>query len=340
MSLSSCPACGGRTFIAAVPAAALRQEVRERNRFIHARLKHEASRAELKDLTDFMHDGRAELFLCSACGLLLRDEGESRAAADYEEDPNDPDLMAQVYDRYVQAFRRKADAWRARLRPHASVIELGSHLGAFLQAAEEWNWRPVGLDIGHDTSSFARSRGLTVRRETIEDTKIRAGSADAVLIWNCFEQLPYPGSTLAAARRLLGRHGLLVLRVPNAKAYTDLRAGRSHFSRRTLAWNNLLGFPYLYGYTVETLSRLVRRHGFEPVRGFNSELLTLPFPEPSDRLTTEQMRASRAAAIYSTRTTAAGETLTGPWIEIAFRKQEEVLRREPALDLKFLQRAA
>jgi hypothetical protein len=52
------------------------------------------------------------------------------------------------------------------------------------------------------------------------------------------------------------------------------------------------------------------------------------------------MRASRAAAIYSTRTTAAEETLTGPWIEIAFRKQEEVLRREPALDLKFLQRAA
>lgn len=29
-----------------------------------------------------------------------------------------------------------------------------------------------------------------------------------------------------------------------------------------LAWNNLLGFPYLYGYTPRTLERLLASHGF------------------------------------------------------------------------------
>ena len=29
--------------------------------------------------------------------------------------------------------------------PAPNVIELGPHLGSFLQTAEEWDWRPVGV---------------------------------------------------------------------------------------------------------------------------------------------------------------------------------------------------
>src|SRR4051794_6640148 len=162
MQLSSCPACGGRILLSAVSAADLRQEVRERNDFIYTRLRRRASRQELKDLTDFMHDGDASIVVCHRCGLLLRSEDQTRATGSYEEDPNDPDLMQHVYSRYVEAFRARTEAYRDRLSPHASVVELGSHLGGFLQVAEEWNWRVIGLDIGRDTSGFARHQGLTV----------------------------------------------------------------------------------------------------------------------------------------------------------------------------------
>ena len=336
MPLSSCPACGGGNFMAAVSAAALTWEVEQRNHFVHSRLKRKASRAELKDLTDFMHDGPAQLVTCAACGLLLRNETDVRATASYEEDPNDPDLMAHVYPRYVEAFRNKSEAYKDRLRPGASVIELGSHLGAFLQAGEEWNWRPVGLDIGYDTSDFARRHGLTVRRETIEDTRIPAGSADAVFIWNCFEQLADPASTLRAAWRLLARHGLLVLRVPNGAFYLERRSNDDG----ALEWNNLLAFPYLHGYSAETLNRAVRRHGFEPVRGFNSELITMPFPDPSSAVTAEQIANSTRVGEWSSYTTAERRTLTGPWIEVIYRKRDEVQRCQPKLDLRFMERAA
>ena len=322
--------------MAAVSAAALAQEVEQRNHFVSSRLNRKASRAELKDLTDFMHDGPARLVVCATCGLLLRDEADVRATASYEEDPNDPDLMQHVYPRYVGAFRNKADAYRDRLQPGASVIELGSHLGAFLQVGEEWNWRPVGLDIGYDTSEFARRQGLTVRRETIEDTRIPAGRADAVFIWNCFEQLGDPGATLNAAWRLLTRHGLLVLRVPNGAFYLGQRLN----GQGALEWNNLLGFPYLHGYTTGTLNRVVRRHGFEPVRGFNSELITMPFPDPSAGVTAEQIANSSRVADWSSRTTTDRGTLTGPWIEVIYRKRDEIQRCEPKLDLRFLERAS
>ena len=65
MPLSSCPACGGRNFLAAGSAAALQAEVHERNAFVSSRLRRKAPRGELKDLTDFMHDGEARMLACA-----------------------------------------------------------------------------------------------------------------------------------------------------------------------------------------------------------------------------------------------------------------------------------
>jgi hypothetical protein len=39
-----------------------------------------------------------------------------------------------------------------------------------------------------------------------------------------------------------------------------------------MAWNNLLGFPYLYGYSAPTLDRLLARYDFERV-GFRADVL-------------------------------------------------------------------
>lgn len=333
MPLSSCPVCGGGNLMAAVSTAALSREVWQRNQYVAAWLHRKPEPAEAKDLSDFMHGGPARLLRCGACGFTVRDESEVRATGSYEEDPNDPDLMQHVLPRYVEAFRNKAGAYRDRLAPRASVVELGSHLGGFLQVAEEWNWRVTGLDIGRDTAEFAKRRGLTVRREIIEDTRLPARSADAVFVWNCFEQLADPASMLAAAWKLLGRHGLLVLRVPNAAFYFEADAD-------ALAWNNLLGFPYLYGHTQDTLTRLVLQHGFEPVRGYNSELVTMPIADLSSAVRAEQIGVSERVSRWSTRSTAERGILTGPWIELIFRKRDEVQRRHPRLSCQFLERGA
>jgi len=290
----------------------------------------------LKDLTDFMHGTPAPLLACRRCGVLRRDEAAIRAADSYEQDPNDPDLMQQIYPRYLEAFRNKATALRERLGRHASVLELGSHLGAFLQVAEEWDWQPVGLDIGQDTAEFARSKGLMVRRERMEDTHLPASSFDAVFIWNCFEQLTTPGDVLNSAHRLLRRFGLLVLRVPNADFYRAMRGIAEHW----LAWNNLLGFPYLYGYTASALDSIARHHGFEPVRGFNSELVTMPFADLTGPIAAEQLAASAGVAAASTAATLDSGILIGPWTEVIYRKQSELTKRRACIDLHFLKRAA
>lgn len=332
-----CPVCGSRTFAAAVPAHEIRDEIGRRERFVLTQLGRKPSRAEAKDLTDFMHGFAAPLRACAGCGLLVRAERRIRDTDSYSEDANDPDVMRQLLPRYVKAFRNKAPGFREVLQPHADVLEIGSHLGAFLQVAEEWNWTAIGLDVGGDTSSFARANGFTVRREMVEDTRLAARSFDAVFVWNCFEQLPEPASTLDAIYELLRPGGIAVLRVPNARYYLEMRFRND----AALAWNNLLGFPYLYGYAEQHVNRIANDHGFEFIRGFDSELITMPFADLSEKAREEQCANSREVGRWSIRTTNGAGALTGPWIEMAYRKLERpAALRQGALDGAFLARAA
>lgn len=328
----NCPVCGSDAFNAAIAAHEIRNEIRLRERFVLRQLGRRPSHAEAKDLTDFMHGFAAPLRACAGCGLLARAERRVRDAGSYSEDPNDPDIMRQLLPRYVGAFRNKAPGFRELLRDGADVLEIGSHLGAFLQVAEEWNWTAIGLDVGDDTSSYARNNGFTVRREMVEDTRLAARSFDAVFVWNCFEQLPAPASTLAAIYGLLRPHGLAVIRVPNALFYLAMRAR----NKGALAWNNLLGFPYLYGYSERHVNRIANDHGFEFVRGFDSELITMPFPDLNEKARQLQCASSRKVARWSIRSTCGG-----PWIEMAYRKLERPAPlSEGALDGRFLARAA
>jgi hypothetical protein len=335
-----CPVCGSQVVSPLTRPTEIAHEFDLQKDFVYSRLHSNPAPEELKDLTDFMHDSASPLLRCASCGLLRRAEAQPENEDSYEADPNDPDVMEQVYPRYLEAFRRKTAAHCESLSPRADILELGPHLGAFLQAAEEWNLRPVGVDVGLDTTSFIRRKGLKVIRGSLEECKLKSKTFEAVFIWNCFEQLPEPGPVVAAVRDLLQDHGLLILRVPNATFYNTFRR-QSGFGRKTLAYNNLLGFPYLYGYSITTLNRLMASAGFSLVRGFNSELVTTPFADVPADVAQEQRRVSRSVARWSTLASQKLVTLAGPWIEAVYRKQATPVTQptRKAIDLRFLERA-
>ena len=49
-------------------------------------------------------------------------------------------------------------------------------------------------------------------------------------------------------------------------------------STAILAWNNLLGFPYLYGYTGHTLDRLMGEYGMQRLRVYPDTLMPIAGP--------------------------------------------------------------
>jgi SAM-dependent methyltransferase len=302
----ACPVCGSEEFAVGAPASQISRECMLRESFVLERLDHRPEATEAMDLTRFMHGERARLVKCVRCGLFLRQENQ---AAHYDSDVYDADLMRFLYPRYLRAFEEKRGQYRKLLDTNSDVIELGSHLGAFLQTAEEWGWRPIGLDIGASTSSFARRQGLSVKRLAIEDY-FPTHRQDAVFIWNCFEQLDDPSSALRDSYRLLKPHGVLVVRVPNVRFYQQIRKQLARqYSRqplKLLAYNNLLGFPYLHGFTPDLLSRLLRANGFHPLVLHNSNLLTPPYPDLSTRIQKEWGAVKRKSS----------QAAEGPWVEM------------------------
>lgn len=242
-----------------------------------------------------------------------------REPADYADDIYDSSLLSLLYPRYVRAFEDKRAQYLPELRNHAEVLELGSHLGAFLQTAEEWGWRPTGLDIGESTSAFARRQGASVKKLPLEDYSPKLRKPEAIFIWNCFEQLEDPSRTLRESYRLLEKHGLLLVRVPNADFYREqrwrLRKLRSQTALKLLGYNNLLGFPYLHGYTPATLDRLLRTYRFDPVAARNSSVIEPPYPQMSARMR-DEWRATRDNGERSHST-------GGPWLEILCRRRAD-----------------
>lgn len=310
-------------------AERLREERRIRDVFVKQRLARPANPDESKDLTDFFHGEQADILECDACSLLVRDEHEPPPAQAYEEDDYNPRVMESQFPNYVDAFRRKESCYRELLPDGAKVLEVGSHYGAFLQVAYEWGWQAEGLDVGKDTSRFARSKGFTVHNAGLEQCQFADSTFDGVFIWNCFEQIEDPAPTLEACRRILRPGGLLTVRTPNGLFYsvcqtllrdTDLRQGAQEFLIEAMGYNNLLGFPYFYGYSRATLERLIAPRGFQTEGVLNSELLTLPIPEKSSAIAKEEREINHEMRLVADSLIVDVQgAIAGPWIEVWFR---------------------
>lgn len=328
-AMCSCPVCGG-SFSMLVPSSRIDEECRIRERFVQERLARPAAPSELKDLTEFFHQAKADILVCAECGLLVREEHEPRPAETYSEDEYDPALMERLYPQYLNAFRAKEKHYRAQLPGGARVVEIGSHYGAFLQTAGEWGWRAEGVDVGKDTSRFALAKGFAVHVAELAECRFPDAAFDGVFIWNCFEQIEDPGPTLAESRRILKPGGLLLVRVPNGLFYglcesllaqNGLAQDAADFLIEAMGYNNLLGFPYLYGHQSATLERLIQPFGFRLNGMLNSELLTLPLPEEPGWVAAEERAINREVCMLAGRVLSRAGTLAGPWIEVWFRRE-------------------
>lgn len=111
-------------------------------------------------------------------------------------------------------------------------------------------------------AELSRRAGLQVVPETLEAFAARRDLPpfDTIAIWNTFDQLPRPRAALEAALRVLRPAGLLLLRFPHGACFRRLSAAKP-CPVRALAWNNLLGFPYLHGYGLRSLDALAGNFG-------------------------------------------------------------------------------
>ena len=132
-------------------------------------------------------------------------------------------------------------------------------------------------------ASFCRRHRLPVFEGTLEEAQLPPSSFDAVVIWNTFDQLPDPRKLLQELLPLIRNGGLLVVRIPNGACFEWVMAMMAHLPkgfRRPLevamACNNLLTFPYLYGYSANQLEQLTEPFGLRLLACHPDQVVSTP----------------------------------------------------------------
>jgi SAM-dependent methyltransferase len=257
----ACDACGDAAAEVVASAAELASQAELAKRFHRDRIARR-SRAALVERGSFTHGYATELLACRSCNLVYR---SPRPMADsvlhaYEDERYAAERLSQMIASQRALFRPKARALADVLGRGARVLEVGSFVGGFLHEARESGLEAVGIDPNDQMAELSRRAGLQVVPETLEAFAARRDLPhfDAIAIWNTFDQLPRPRAALAAALRVLRPAGLLLLRFPHGACFRRLSAAKP-WPVRALAWNNLLGFPYLHGYGLQSLDVLARK---------------------------------------------------------------------------------
>jgi SAM-dependent methyltransferase len=269
------------------------EDLAAQHRFLESFYRSHWSRQDAASATDRVHftqDYATAVVSCADCGLLYRNPRpaaqavtKAYATEHYDEAYLRAELAAQK--RWARAkvplLARYLAKSAKRSRPR--VLEVGSFVGGFLLEGQNQGWDMIGVDPGRDVAAFCRERGLPIFEGTLDEAGFTPGSFDAVAVWNTFDQLPDPRALLQQALLLLRHGGVLVLRVPNGACFAWMITMRTLVSsslRRpfdvALACNNLLTFPYLYGYSARHLERLAEPYGFRLAGCVPDEVVSAP----------------------------------------------------------------
>lgn len=327
---STCVVCGDAATLEIASATEVEAQRRYLRLFHRARLRDPGPEA-LEERADFTQDYAARIVACRGCELVFRDPQPSAesVASVYEGDSYSPERLAALFESQVELFRPKV----RRLAPllpagRPVVLEIGSFVGGFLAACREADWDAVGIDPGREVADFCESKGLRVLRENVADVEFPDGAADCVAVWNTFDQLPDPRPALRAVARGLKPGGIVVIRVPDGRCFerciqwlSRLPAPLRKVLLAAMAWNNLPAFPYLHGYSLATLDRLLEAHGFDRIAVDGDVLTRLSDDQTKDWAAREE-RILKACWRLAARV---AETVGGrdsfPWIDVYYRRR-------------------
>ncbi|HSC55801.1 MAG TPA: class I SAM-dependent methyltransferase [Nitrospira sp.] len=269
------------------------EDIAAQHRFLKSFYRTRWSRQDAATATDrlqFTHDYSTAIVACVDCGLLYRNPrppAEAVTKAYATERYDEAYLLAELATQrrwartkmplLARYLAKRPTRWRPR------VLEVGSFAGGFLMEGQQQGWDMVGVDPGRDVAAFCRARGLAIFEGTLDETRFMPGSFDAVVVWNTFDQMPDPRPLLEQAVRLLRNGGVLILRVPNGACFAWMLKIRSYAPRglrrvidAAMACNNLLTFPYLYGYSLRQLKGLTHPYGFRLTACLPDQVVATP----------------------------------------------------------------
>ncbi len=136
-----------------------------------------------------------------------------------------------------------------------NILDVGCGSGWFLRGMRAQGWNAYGVEVNPAAARMGKEKeGLDIFCGPLQGAGFEEDFFDYVRLNHSFEHMTSPHETLAEIRRILKPTGKLMIGVPNVDGL-NARLFRQYW------W--YLGVPvHPFGYSVQTLSRLLRRHRF------------------------------------------------------------------------------
>jgi SAM-dependent methyltransferase len=212
-----------------------------------------------------------ELVRCEDCALVFVPVPTPPPPARARLSDAERRLEARVAERRMPHFARLLRT----VRPPGRLLDVGSGVGALLEAASADGWQAVGVDVDPAVVAHARARGLDARLGELAALALPAASFDLVTLWNVLDFAPDPVALLAECRRLLAPGGRLFVRTPNAPVQrAGVRLARAlaaaGLDRRPEGRPRWFGVLHAFNFSARTLRTALDRAGFVAVDVRNS----------------------------------------------------------------------
>lgn len=193
---------------------------------------------------------------CRKCGLVRSDPSADQAGLSDLYERSSFDYAAEVPN-----LRRTYARYLARARSRTrgrSFLEIGCGSGFMLEEALAQGYVTVrGVEPSHKAIAAASP---SVRDRIVpgimKPDLFEAGEFDTACMFQVFDHLPEPGAVLDQVREVLSPDGVLLCFNHNVAS----------LSARVLGERSpIVDIEHCYLYSVETMKRLMERHGFDVV---------------------------------------------------------------------------
>ena len=213
-----------------------------------------------------------KIFRCSQCGLQMQDSKNSNIESikkieklytkDYYLGDANYHYQDERNSKKYQNF-----VWQARLKKIARFIpapadflDIGCAFGGFVEAANKFDYRGVGLDISPYAVASAKAQGLNVTKGYLKAGVFPKASFDIVTLVEVLEHLPNPRHVVQCLSDIVRPGGLVLIQTANFLAWqARLAKGNYHYY--------LPG--HLFYYSTNNLRTLFEEYGFGKFIFFN-----------------------------------------------------------------------
>lgn len=201
---------------------------------------------------------------CNRCGLVyqnpqldkeyiksiyIEDYYLGKGDVNYSKDPGKDKFIADERFKIIE-----------KMKSPSKILDIGCHLGRFLEVAYKRGWKPYGIDISAAATKEAdKINGLNIFLGELVEIRFEDRFFDLITCFEVVEHFSYPSETLAEIHRILKDDGLLVIQTANMNSFR-IRFLNPHYYYLPV---------HMYYFTKETIVKMLKNSGFKILKIFN-----------------------------------------------------------------------